>query len=66
MSMEVNNTETMQVLLNALNLKFAVDDNTITIQSSKKELIHSIVSSEEDVQNVYKNTSEWREIIKLI
>jgi len=67
--MEVNNTKAMQVLLNALNLKFKWDDfdeNKIQILSSKHDLIYSIVSSEDEVQQIYKGSSEWSELIKLM
>jgi hypothetical protein len=59
----------MQVLLNALNLKFKWDDfdeNKIQILSSKHDLIYSIVSSEDEVQQIYKGSSEWSELIKLM
>jgi hypothetical protein len=67
--MEVNNTKAMQVLLNALNLKFKWDDfdeNKIQILSSKHDLIYSIVTSEDEVQQIYKGSSEWSELIKLM
>lgn len=66
--MEVNNSKAMLVLLSALGLKpldYEVN-NKIILKINTSELLYYILSSSEEVQNIYGYTDEWKELIQII
>ena len=66
--MVVNNTKTMCVLLSALG--FSSDGyheigDKVEILVTKEALMYAMLSTEEDVQQMFGNTAGWQELILL-
>lgn len=67
--MVVDNTNTMVVLLSALGFKkdeYQIQGDKINLNVTTEYLIYAIVSSEQEVQYIYKDTKEWQELINFI
>lgn len=59
------NTMIMQNLLEVLGfVSYFENTNHITLYTSDMELTYTIVSSSEEVQNIFGKTTEWRELVK--
>ena len=68
-TMVVDNTNTMVVLLSALGFKkdeYQIQGDKINLNVTTEYLIYAIVSSEQEVQYIYKDTKEWQELINFI
>lgn len=64
--MIVNKTNAMIYLLNSLGIiKYKLKSDTIELDMDVQELMYSINSSSEAVQNVYGQTDEWKELTGL-
>jgi hypothetical protein len=63
--MKVSKTQTMVVLLSALNIKpyeYRIVDDGIELLLNGQQLLYAINGSEADVQHIFGKTSEWQEL----
>lgn len=62
---KVRNTQTMAVLLDALNIRryeWKPTEDGIEIDLNSQQLLYAINASSEAVQHIYGKTDEWKEL----
>lgn len=66
---EITKSKEMVNLLGALNIKsseYTVGRNSIHLNLNGQQLMYLINATEEDVQYIFGQTVEWKELCKLI
>jgi len=66
---ELTKSKSMINLLGALNIKsseYTVGRNSIHLNLNAQQLMYAINATEADIQYIFGQTDEWKELLKLI